>query len=306
MNFRRRTVYVEIPIHASMDRLWELTQTPGLHQQWDLRFTQIQYLPRPDPAQPQKFLYTTRIGFGLSIRGEGQTVGEHSAAGERSSALQFGSQDPKSLILAGSGYWKYVPTPNHIRFLTAYDYTVRFGLAGRVFDAVIFRPLIGWATAWSFDRLRLWIERDIHPAISLQRALINAIARLTLAFAWLYQGLVPKLLARHRDELALFAAAGLHGHAALAACFGLGCAEVALGILILLAWRSRWPLWLTLVLMPAAILDVIFTAPAYLAAAFNPVSLNMSLFGLALAALLSQKDLPSSSRCLRKPHKGST
>lgn len=35
----------------------------------------------------------------------------------------------------------------------------------------MFHPLIGWATAWSFDRLRLWIERGIPPEVSRDRAL---------------------------------------------------------------------------------------------------------------------------------------
>ena len=47
-----------------MDDLWRLTQTPELHRRWDLRFTDIEYLPRPDEAEPQRFLYATRIGFG--------------------------------------------------------------------------------------------------------------------------------------------------------------------------------------------------------------------------------------------------
>ena len=79
-----------------------------------------------------------------------------------------------SLIREGSGYWRYVPTGDGIRFLTWYDYRTRFGPFGRVIDRLIFRPLMGWATAWSFDRLRLWIERGIDPALSMQRSLAHA------------------------------------------------------------------------------------------------------------------------------------
>ncbi len=50
-------IYVEIHIQGDMDELWQKTQQPDLHQQWDLRFTDIEYLPRPDVAQPQRFLY---------------------------------------------------------------------------------------------------------------------------------------------------------------------------------------------------------------------------------------------------------
>src|SRR5437762_14123478 len=102
-------IYVEIPIRASMDELWEKTQNPQLHQRWDLRFTQIEYLPRQG-EEPQSFLYRTRIGFGLKIDGQGESVGERDGNdAERTSSLKFWSDDPKSLIKAGSGYWKYAP-----------------------------------------------------------------------------------------------------------------------------------------------------------------------------------------------------
>ena len=106
-----RGIYVQIDIRAPLDRIWQLTQTPELHQQWDLRFSKIEYLARPDAEAPQRFLYATRIGLGLRIQGEGETVGSHdSANGQRTSALKFWSGDPKSLIRSGSGYWKYVPS----------------------------------------------------------------------------------------------------------------------------------------------------------------------------------------------------
>ena len=86
-------------------------------------------------------------------------------------------------------------------FLTWYDYETRFGWAGRAVDRLLFRPLIGWATAWSFDRLRLWIERGIDPASSLRLSLIHALSCFGLAFIWLYHGLIPKLLFPSADEL---------------------------------------------------------------------------------------------------------
>ena len=85
---RARNIYVEIDIRAPLDRIWRLTQMPDLHQRWDLRFSRIEYLPRPDPAQPQRFRYSTRIGLGLQIQGEGETVGCHAGPdGQRTSAL---------------------------------------------------------------------------------------------------------------------------------------------------------------------------------------------------------------------------
>ncbi|MDQ1409633.1 MAG: hypothetical protein QOJ41_1368, partial [Acidobacteriaceae bacterium] len=135
-------IYVEIPIRANMDELWEKTQNPQLHERWDLRFTQIEYLPRQG-NDPQKFLYRTRIGFGLQIDGNGESTGTRDGeSGQRTSSLKFWSEDRKSLIKTGSGYWKYVPNENAIRFLTWYDYETRFGAFGKLIDRLLFRPLL--------------------------------------------------------------------------------------------------------------------------------------------------------------------
>jgi hypothetical protein len=166
-------IYVEVSIRATMEEIWEKTQNPALHQRWDLRFTEIEYLPR-EPATPQKFVYRTRIGFGLKIEGEGESVGNRDGEkGERTSSLKFWSDDSKSLIKMGSGFWKYAPADGIIRFFTWYDYDTRFGAVGRLIDKCVFRPLLGWATAWSFDCLRLWLEKGISPESSRDRSLIT-------------------------------------------------------------------------------------------------------------------------------------
>ena len=41
-----------------------------------------------------------------------------------------------------------------VELSTAYTYEVRWGMLGRVFDRVLFRPLMQWATERSFARLR--------------------------------------------------------------------------------------------------------------------------------------------------------
>jgi len=165
-------IYVETHICGALEELWAKTQQPALHQRWDLRFTKISYLPRPDPAAPQRFRYTTQIGFGLAISGEGETTAtREESGGRRTSALTFWSDNPLSLIRRGAGYWQYTPTPNGVRFVTRYDYEVRFGAAGRLLDRLLFRPLMGWATAWSFDRLRLWVEDGIPPEAWLRHTL---------------------------------------------------------------------------------------------------------------------------------------
>lgn len=219
-----------------METLWERTQVPELHERWDLRFTRIRYLPRPDPEEPQRFLYATRIGFGKEIEGRGETVGETGGeGGARSSSLRFWSDDRRSLIRSGSGYWSYEPAEDGLRFITGYDYEVRFGALGRLVDRAVFRPLMGWATAWSFDRLRLWIERRIEPALSLRMAVVHALARWTTAFVWIYHGLVPKLIVNDPVESEALIASGFGVHTAERLVQVAGWAELLFGVLVLAA-----------------------------------------------------------------------
>lgn len=297
------TIYVETLINGSIEELWKKTQTPELHERWDLRFSEIRYLPRVDESQPQQFLYKTRIGFGLGISGKGETAGTRLNDDQRTSALKFWSDDPKSLIKVGSGYWKYDQRAGGVRFLTGYDYETRFGGLGRVFDRLIFRPLIGWATAWSFDRLRLWIEDGIDPSTSLYNSITHALARLTLVFIWLYQGFVPKLLFLHHDEVAMMAATGLSPDVTLLAVRLFGLVEIVFAAFLLLTWRRRRVLLLNIPLMIFAAMGVAFSSPGYLVAAFNPVTLNIAVIVLALIGYLSSAHLPSASRCLRKEQK---
>jgi hypothetical protein len=97
-------IYVEVLIQGPIDVLWQHTQDPSLHERWDLRFSTIRYLPRSD-QEPQHFLYTTRVGFGLEITGRGESSGKRDLpSGRRVSSLKFSSDDPRSIIREGSGY----------------------------------------------------------------------------------------------------------------------------------------------------------------------------------------------------------
>ena len=294
-------IYVEILVRAPMDALWDHTQMPSLHERWDLRFSRITYLPKTHESEPHRFRYATRMGCGLEVSGEGETVGTRNLAdGSRSSALKFWSGEPLSIIREGSGYWKYIPSTNGIRFLTWYDYRTRYGPAGALFDRLIFRPLIGWATAWSFDRLRLWLEHGVEPAQAMRQTLVHFIARVALAFIFAYHGLVPKLIARNVDEISMLQNAGVSPALINIALNVLGIFEVALAVALLLAWRRRWPVVLCLAAMPVATAAVALHSPRFFAAAFNPMSLNIAVAALAAIDLLVLRAIPSAARCLRR------
>ena len=262
-------------------------------------------MPRPDPAEPQRFLYSTRIGFGRQVRGEGESVGARDGpGGERTSALRFWSEDPASLIREGSGYWKYVPTADGVRFLTDYNYRTRFGALGRIFDSLIFRPLLGWGTAWSFDRLRLWLEKGVDPETSLQMGLLHSLARVSLAFVWLYHGLVPKILFEDPDEIRMLVRSGIPPGSVATALLAVGVGEVVLGLAFLFPRLGRAPFFVSLAFLVVATILAVTTFTDYLTAAFNPLTLNVLGISMSIAGLIAGRRAPSARACLRKPPRG--
>ena len=160
---------------------------------------------------------------------------------------------------------------------------------------------MGWATAWSFDRLRLWLEEGIDPTLAARQTTVHSLARVTLALLFAYQGLVPKLLYRHADEIAMLRDTGIGTSLQPAVLSLLGIAEVAFALLLVLLWRRRWPIWITLALMALATAVVAAHSPPYLHAAFNPVSLNLVTASLSAIDLIVLRGLPSASNCKRRP-----
>ncbi|GAA2780009.1 hypothetical protein [Streptomyces showdoensis] len=184
-------LYVEARVRTDLDTLWERSQDPALHQRWDLRFTEIAYLPDAE-GEPRRFRYATRVLPFLVVAGTGVSAGErHRAGGDRVSALRFSSPHPLSLLAEGSGYWRYVPERDGVRFLTGYDYRPRWGRFGRIADRLLFRPLMGWATAWSFDRLRLWCEHGVTPERARAHWLLEVLARVLLVAVPVTAGALP-------------------------------------------------------------------------------------------------------------------
>lgn len=296
----RKPIYVEILMKVPMETLWTYTQMPNMHQQWDLRFSEITYIPKSHEDQPQRFLYKTNIGFGLSIAGEGESVGNKERDGIMTSSLKFSSPNPISLIFEGAGFWRYVPTVDGIRFLTRYDYRTRFGAFGTLIDWFMFRPIMGWATAWSFDCLRLWLEQGIHPHVLIRRSIIETVLNLSLFIIWVYQGLVPKLLVPDSGEMDIIkSTAGIvdYGRPILT-LMGLG--EIGFGLLFLiLSGKKRRSLHKTNIL--ALILLGLSAAshPSTYVAPFNPITLNVAMIALSITSLLNATELPSAGRCLR-------
>ncbi|MER7757626.1 hypothetical protein [Kitasatospora sp. NPDC097643] len=187
-----RPIYVEARIRAPMDLLWELTQVPEAHERWDARFTRIRYAAdaedtvegdAEDRSGVVRFRYWLGLSAGPALTGTGVTTAErHRADGSRISALRFAADGGLSPLQEGSGYWRYTPAGSpadaYVLFATGYDYRGWRVPGGVWLDRWFVRPFVGWLTAWSFDRLRLWAEHGVPPERSLLRAVGEAAARL--------------------------------------------------------------------------------------------------------------------------------
>lgn len=297
---KRRPLYIETKIKCDFKTLWTNTQEPSIHQQWDLRFTEIEYFPKNDPTDPQKFLYSTKVGFGIKVDGIGESVATKTKDnGESTSVLKFSSDSKISLIKQGSGYWKYVPEADGIKFFTGYDYETRWGLFGKLIDKFVFRPLMIWATAWSFDCLKNWIEKGLHPKQALNAQISVLLVNLTLGIIWIYQGLIPKILFTDTGEIEILRQSGLFNGNEENILTIIGVAEIAFGVALIFIQRKALQylniLGLCLLTVGAIFSDLmIFTLP------FNPFSLNISMIALSIIAILNFSNLPKASNCITK------
>lgn len=116
--------------------------------------------------------------------------------------------------------------------------------------------------------------------------------RVALAFVWLYQGAVPKLVCPSPVELGLLAHLGpLYGFM----CSVMGYGEMAFGLLLLLSpWR--WPFLLNIAAMLSLLGFVSLHEPHLLTEAFNPVSLNAAVIALSFIGYIEMGKASASNQ----------
>ncbi|MDC2865857.1 DoxX-like family protein [Bacillus sp. BP-3] len=294
---KQNPIYVKTEIETKMDELWKYTQDPKIHTEWDVRFTEISYLEKNE-GEPQRFLYKTKIGFGFEIAGEGESIGElQKEGGECISSLKFWTDSKLSLISVGRGYWKYIPNENKVRFETQYDYETRFGGIGRCIDSYIFRPLLGWATAWSFDALKLWLEKGFHPRLLLKRAVTYYLICFLLSFVWIYQGLIPKILYTHPEEVQMLSKLIGSENYASAMIKVVGSLEIVFGVIWLLPFKKQKLFFLHSFILLILTVAAGFTNIASFMQPFNPITLNIILIGFSIISYMNSNDLPQARNC---------
>ena len=113
-----------------------------------------------------------------------------------------------------------------------------------------------------------------------------SLCRFALAFIWIYQGIVPKWLGPHDDELAMNQVLGASHEQAVWIAYGGGALEVLLGLTILVWWRHRWPYQLSALGIGVLSLFVLWLAPQFLLAAFNAATVNVAILALSAIALV--------------------
>ncbi|BCD22800.1 membrane protein [Bacillus cereus] len=296
----KKPIYVSAEMNTTMEKLWKYTQEPHIHTEWDARFTEISYVEKKE-GEPQKFSYKTKIGFGLEIAGEGEAIGEiRKETGERISSLKFWTDNTLSLIQIGRGYWKYTPRKEHIHFETQYDYDTRFGRIGNVIDFYMFRPLLGWATAWSFDALKLWLEKGLHPRLLIRRTMTYWLVCFLFAFVWMYQGIFPKIIFSHPEEMKMLSAIIDSTGNSIAILKVIGMLEIIFGIIWLFPVPKQKLFILHIFMLIALTIVAGFTNIASFTKPFNPITLNLLLIGLSIVGYINSFDLPSAKNCKRK------
>ena len=101
-----------------------------------------------------------------------------------------------------------------------------------------------------------------------------------LAFFWCYQGMVPKLIWQHPDELKIWQVLGISEVWALRAVYASGVAEVIFGLLFLF-YASKVLHYFNLLGLLFLLLLVMLLLPSTLVQAFNPVIMNLAMMGLS-------------------------
>lgn len=149
---RPKPIHVAVVLPTTVEKCWDLTQDHVIHPTWDHRFDTITMLTDDDGVirTGTSMLYEKTI-LGITIRGTGRYKLHRSMC---QSTFEFGTDDRRSLIRKGVGLWRYRRTSDgQVELSTSYTYEVRWGLFGRLFDRMVFRPLFQRETEKSFERL---------------------------------------------------------------------------------------------------------------------------------------------------------
>lgn len=114
------------------------------------------------------------------------------------------------------------------------------------------------------------------------------VSRIALAFSWIYQGLVPKIVCQSPGEISLLAPVAPVFRIACTLVTYMGYGEILFGALLLLL-PAKWPFRLNIAVLLLLLVYVAFVEPRMFTMPFNPLTLNVSLIGLSVIALFEMQ-----------------
>ena len=114
---------------------------------------------------------------------------------------------------------------------------------------------------------------------------VSKFINLTLAFLWIYQGLVPKLLLINADEIYIWQLFGLSYEYAKFAGQISGIIEIVFGICFIFL-TNKYLHFLSILGLIFLFILVSFLLPTSLISAFNPVVMNFAMISLSVLYLL--------------------
>jgi thiamine transporter ThiT len=117
---------------------------------------------------------------------------------------------------------------------------------------------------------------------------ILLVSRVALAFSWIYQGLVPKIVCRSPGEIRLLEPVVPVFQLACTLVEWMGYGELLFGVLLLVL-QKRWVFHLNILLLLVLLAYVALVEPGMFTLPFNPLTLNVALIALSLVALIELK-----------------
>lgn len=125
---------------------------------------------------------------------------------------------------------------------------------------------------------------------------ILLISRAVLAFSWIYQGAVPKVICRSPAEIELLQYVTGAQELACTMILWMGFGEILFGIILLFTRRG----WIFLLNVPVLLILLGYVAvfqPALFTLPFNPLVLNVSLIGMSFIAYSELGNAGEHARC---------
>ncbi|EOQ65046.1 hypothetical protein F935_00706 [Acinetobacter calcoaceticus ANC 3811] len=110
-----------------------------------------------------------------------------------------------------------------------------------------------------------------------------------LAFLWIYQGLVPKLLFINFDEIFVWQWVGLSLENAKLAGHASGIAEIIFGLLFLFS-SHKYIHYLSILGLLGLLVLIGVLIPSTLILPYNPIVMNISMISLSIIYLLLLKE----------------